>query len=111
MEANVVVVTLHDAEAEYAPLSAIEAEVRHWGDDMVTLVAATDGCDSAGELLLRLWESVIYPSAKVKLRNDESVWVARVVPDGPNHLGPYRTRDGRERCTAMFAVRFVEPET
>ena len=111
MEANVVLVTLHDAEAEYAPLSAFEAEVRHWGDDLVTLVTSTDGLDSARELLRRLWESAIYPSAKVKLRKDESVWVTRVVSDGPNRLGHYRDRDGRERCTVMFAVRVIEPET
>jgi hypothetical protein len=71
-------------------------------------VTSTDSLDSARGLQFRLLESAIYPFAKVKLRSGERVWVARVVQDGPNHLGTYRTRDGRERCTVTFAARLAE---
>ena len=108
METDTVMVTLCDAEAEYPPLDDFEAEVRGRSDDTLSLVASTDGLNSARGLLHRLLESAIYPSVKVKLRDGARVWAAQVVPDGPNHLGPYTTRDGKIRCTVTFAGRLAE---
>ena len=110
MEADTVMVTLFDAEAEYPPLSEFRAEVRHGSDGTLTLVTSTDGLDAARGFRHRLRESAMYPSAEVRLRSGEREWVARVVPDGPNHLGPYTARGGQERCTVTFAVHLAEPQ-